>query len=222
MKRYFKWIALVLIIGSIVIISKLLINNEADTSPDKDWLQRYEETSVKEEITTENGDIFVIDTYEDVYLVEKFIDIYQKVGEENHLLIKGICADQIKLRYFNVPTSGLQGYYIEDTCNLICKQNDEMLYTVIPLGNNNILQSKKRMDGILPVVYDYMLETPSGFVRYSAMLFLVTNKYEKGIQCLEQWSKGIFELEGEHEFTEEDKKLLIEESQELLEEFKKG
>lgn len=219
MKRYFKWIALVLIIGSIVIISKLLINNEADTSPDKDWLQRYKETSVKEEITTENGDIFVIDTYQDVYLVEKFIDIYQKVGEEDHLLIKRICADQLKLKPFSEAESGIQGYYLEDASYLIFKQKGESLYTVVSLGNNDMRQSGNNIEAVLPFVYDYMFETTSGLTRYDAMTFLVINQYDKGIQCLQQWAKGIFDMTRDQDFTEEEKARLVKESQQTLEDY---
>lgn len=53
-----------------------------ESSADEEREKRHEETSVKKEIHTDNGDIFVIDLYMDPFTIENMMDVYQKADEE--------------------------------------------------------------------------------------------------------------------------------------------
>ena len=49
-----------------------------EESAEEERQKRHEETSVKKEIETDQGDLFIEDFYMDPYTIENIMDIYQK------------------------------------------------------------------------------------------------------------------------------------------------
>lgn len=188
--------------------------------------KRHEETSVKKEIKTEQGDIFIEDFYMDPYTIENMMDIYQKVDNKEILLIEGAYGIEkgtdpentsIDFIFFINETNEMQGYYIQDKPFMLYKNKYEDIYKVADINNINSIHDKEDLENLLPFIYEYMLSIKPSSVKLSAMEFLAASEYEDGIKIMEDWSQGIFTEEIEHRYSEEEKMKLVKYSNYALE-----
>lgn len=190
-----------------------------EDSAEEERQKRHEETSVKKEIKTEQGDIFIEDFYMDPYTIENMMDIYQKVDNEEILLIEGAYGIEkgiafkdahIDFKFFINETNDIQGYYIQDKPFILYKNKDEEIYKVADINNVNSIHDKEDLKNLIPFIYEYMLSIKPSSVKLSAMEFLAVSEYEDGIKIMEDWSQGIFTEEIEMEYSEEEKMKLVE------------
>lgn len=221
LRTYIKWILALSIISLICILGRSI---KIEYNPnvivvDNDRVKKYEETSVKKEIKTQRGDIFIIDSYIDVYTTEKLMDIYQKIEDEKILLIKSLYTLEVDFESFEDQLNNIEGYYVKDTPILLIKMQEEAVYRNINIAKANWDGNKEELSYILPFVYEYMFEVKTGSTRYDAMEFLVANNYEKGIKCLQKWAQGIFENEGIIQCTEQEKVRIIKNSKQVLDNY---
>ena len=164
----------------------------------------------------------------DPYTIENMMDIYQRVDNKDILLVEGAYGIQkgtkpedvsIDFIFFINKTNGIQGYYINEKPFILYKKKDEQIYKVVDINNVNSIKDSNDTEYILPFIYEYMLSLkPSSVIKFYAMEFLVANKYEDGIEIIEEWSQGIFTEEIEMEYSEEEKIKLVEYSQSILKE----
>jgi len=212
---------------SIYKVAEKIFLDFVEDSAAEERQKRHEETSVKKETKTDQGDIFIGDFYMDPFTIENMMDIYQKVKGKEILLIEGAYGIKkgtdskdayIDFKFFINETNEIQGYYIQDKPFILYKNKDEEIYKVADINNVNSIHDKEDLEKLLPFIYEYMITLKPSLVKLSAMEFLVAHKYEDGIKRIEEWSQGIFTEETEMEYSEEEKAELVKDSQMILKE----
>ena len=233
-KKYIKLITAVISVIIIVfilfgilkaVISKAenMFLNAVEKSAEDDRIKRHEETSVKKEINTEQGDTFVIDMYMDLYPIKNMMDIYEKKDGREFIIIKeayGIkegsnpLNEVFEFEFFNDDKMGIKGYFIRDNAFLLYKMKNSDKYKGIYFNDVGCVSNKEELECVLPFIYEYMMSVKDSSAKHAAMLFLAANKHEKGINVMQEWAAGRFSLETE--LTAEEKADLIKESQLVL------